>query len=73
VAAEIAPREEVLKDASGLMQIGVGGAAGGEYDTLRHDLPNPPLGPHDPLSAVTLAALVLTKDKGAPTGQAPRL
>ncbi len=50
-------------------QIGVGGAAGDEYDTHRHYPPNPSLGPHDPLTAVTLAALVLTKDKGAPTGQ----
>ncbi len=55
--------------ASGLMQIGIGGAAGDEYDTLRRYLPNPSLGPHDPLTAVTLAALVLTKDKGARTGQ----
>jgi hypothetical protein len=55
--------------ASGLMQIGVGGAAGDEYDTLRRYLPNPALGPHDPLTAVQLAALVLIKDKGAPTGR----
>lgn len=55
--------------ASGLMQIGVGGAAGDEYDALRHYLPNPALGPHDPLTAVQLAALVLIKEKGAPTGQ----
>lgn len=54
--------------ASGLMQIGVGGAAGDEYDALRHYLPNPTLGPHDPLTAVELAALVLIKEKGAPTG-----
>src|SRR5436305_14785346 len=46
--------------ASGLMQIGVGGAAGDEYDALRHYLPNPSLGPHDPPTAVELAALVLT-------------
>jgi len=52
--------------ASGLMQIGVGGAAGDEYDALRHYLPNPQLGPHDPTTAVQLAALVLTKDKRAP-------
>ena len=55
--------------ASGPMQIGVGGAAGDEYDALRHFLPDPSLGPHDPTTAVELAALVLIKDKGAPTGQ----
>jgi len=55
--------------ASGLMQIGVGGAAGDEYDSLRHYLPNPALGPHDPLTSVQLAALVLIKHKGAPTNQ----
>src|SRR5437660_1420168 len=55
--------------ASGPMQIGVGGAAGDEYDALRHYLPSPSLGPHDPTTAVELAALVLIKDKGAPTGQ----
>jgi hypothetical protein len=55
--------------ASGLMQIGVGGAAGDAYDTLRQYLPDPALGPHDPTTAVELAALVLIKDKGAPTGQ----
>jgi hypothetical protein len=55
--------------ASGPMQIGIGGAAGDEYDALRRYLPDPSLGPHDPTSAVELAALVLIKDKGAPTGQ----
>ena len=55
--------------ASGPMQIGVGGAAGDAYDALRHFLPNPALGPHDPTTAVELAALVLIKDKGAPTGR----
>ena len=55
--------------ASGPMAIGVGGAAGDAYDALRHYLPNPALGPHDPTTAVELAALVLIKDKGAPTGQ----
>jgi hypothetical protein len=55
--------------ASGPMQVGIGGAAGDEYDSLRHFLPDPLLGPHDPTTAVELAALVLTKDKGAPTGQ----
>ena len=55
--------------ASGLMQIGIGGAAGDAYDPLRQYLPNPALGPHDPTTAVQLAALVLIKDKGAPTGQ----
>jgi cell wall-associated NlpC family hydrolase len=51
--------------ASGPMQIGTGGAAGDEYDDLRHYLPNANLGPHDPRTAVELAALVLLKDKGA--------
>ena len=55
--------------ASGPMQVGIGGAAGDEYDQLRHFLPNPSLGPHDPTTAVELAALVLVNDKGAPTGQ----
>ena len=55
--------------ASGPMQIGVGGLAGDEYQSLRHYLPDPSLGPHDPPSAVELAALVLIKDKGAPTAQ----
>jgi hypothetical protein len=55
--------------ASGPMAIGVGGAAGDAYDALRHYLPNPALGPHDPTTAVELAALVLIKDKGAPTGK----
>ena len=59
--------------ASGPMQIGVGGgpcgSAGDEYDQLRQFLPDPSLGPHDPRTAVELAALVLIKDKRAPTGQ----
>jgi hypothetical protein len=55
--------------ASGPMQIGVGGLAGDEYQSLRHYLPDPSLGPHDPTTAVELAALVLIKEKGAPTGQ----
>lgn len=55
--------------ASGPMQIGVGGLAGSEYQSLRHYLPDPSLGPHDPTTAVELAALVLIRDKGAPTGQ----
>jgi hypothetical protein len=55
--------------ASGLMQIGIGGAAGDAYDPLRQYLPNPSLGPHDPTTAVELAALVLINDKRAPTGQ----
>jgi hypothetical protein len=55
--------------ASGPMQIGIGGAAGDEYDALRRFVPDPSLGPHDPMTAVELAALVLIKDKGAPTGQ----
>ena len=60
--------------ASGPMQIGVGsgpcGSAGDAYDSLRRYLPDPSLGPHDPTTAVELAALALIKDKGAPTGQA---
>ena len=55
--------------ASGPMQIGIGGAAGDEYDSLRRYLPDPSRGPHDPTTAVDLAALVLIRDKGAPTGQ----
>jgi hypothetical protein len=55
--------------ASGPMQIGVGGAAGDEYDALRQYLSNPAIGPHDPTTAVELAALVLIKDKGAPSGK----
>jgi len=57
--------------ASGPMQIGVGGLAGDEYQTLRHYLPadQQDLGPHDPTVAVELAALVLIHDKGAPTGR----
>lgn len=55
--------------ASGPMQIGVGGLAGDGYQSLRRYLPDPSLGPHDPTTAVELAALVLIKDKGAPTGQ----
>jgi hypothetical protein len=55
--------------ASGPMAIGVGGGAGDAYDALRHYLPDPALGPHDPTTAVELAALVLIKDKGAPTGK----
>jgi hypothetical protein len=55
------------------MQIGVGGGpsgtAGDEYDALRRHRSDPALGPHDPTAAVELAALVLIKDKGAPTGQ----
>jgi hypothetical protein len=51
--------------ASGPMQIGIGDAAGDEYDSPRRYLPNPSLGPHDPTTAVQLAALVLIKDKGA--------
>ena len=55
--------------ASGLMQIGIGGAAGDAYGPLRRYLADPSLGPHDPTTAIQLAALVLIKDKGAPTGQ----
>ena len=55
--------------ASGPMQIGVGGLAGDEYQSLRRYLPDSSLGPHDPTTAVELAALVLIRDKGAPTGQ----
>ena len=55
--------------ASGPMQVGVGGAAGDAYDQLRGSLPDPQLGPHDPTTAVELAALVLIKNKGAVPGQ----
>jgi hypothetical protein len=55
--------------ASGPMQIGVGGLAGNEYQSLRRYLPDPSLGPHDPTTAVDLAALVLIRDKGAPVRQ----
>jgi hypothetical protein len=55
--------------ASGPMQIGIGSASGDEYDALRRYLPDPSLGPHDPTTAVELAALVLIKDKGAPRGR----
>jgi len=59
--------------ASGPMQIGVGsgscGSAGDAYASLRRYLPDPALGPHDPETAVQLAALVLIKAKGAPTSQ----
>jgi hypothetical protein len=54
--------------ASGPMQIGTGGSAGPAYQALRHYLPDPALGPHDPTTAVELAALVLIKLKGAPQG-----
>jgi hypothetical protein len=57
--------------ASEPMQIGIG-AAGDEYDALPHFLSDPSLGPHDPTTAVQLAALVLIKDKGAPNRPADR-
>lgn len=52
--------------ASGLMQIGIGGASGDTYQRLQPYLANPQLGPHDPTTAVQLAALTLLKLKGAP-------
>ena len=52
--------------ASGLMQIGIGGASGDTYQRLQPYLSNPQLGPHDPTTAVQLAALTLLKLKGAP-------
>jgi hypothetical protein len=55
--------------ASGPMQIGIGGASSDNYDRLRRFLPDPSLGPHDPTTAVQLAALYLLKSAGAPTGQ----
>jgi hypothetical protein len=55
--------------ASGPMQIGIGGASTDNYDKLRRYLPDPSLGPHDPTTAVELAALYLIKLAGAPTGQ----
>jgi hypothetical protein len=63
------PGQANAAGASGLMQIGVGGAAGDAYDQLRDQLPDPELGPHDPTTAVEFAALVLIKDKGAVPGQ----
>jgi hypothetical protein len=65
----IGPGAANFAGASGPMQVGIGGAAGDEYDSLRHFLPGPALGPHDPTTSVELAALVLIKDKGAPTGR----
>jgi hypothetical protein len=55
--------------ASGPMQIGIGGASSDNYDRLRQFLPDPALGPHDPTTAVQLAALYLLKSAGAPTSQ----
>ncbi|MGO9792004.1 MAG: hypothetical protein ACLP8S_21635 [Solirubrobacteraceae bacterium] len=55
--------------ASGPMQIGIGGASTDNYDKLRRYLPDPALGPHDPTTAVQLAALYLIKFAGAPAGQ----
>jgi len=55
--------------ASGPMQIGVGGASSDNYDRLKQFLPDPSLGPHDPTTAVQLAALYLLKSAGASTGQ----
>ena len=56
--------------ASGPMQVGVGGAAGPAYQAVAQYLPpgQQGLGPHDPVAAAELAALVLIKLKGAPTG-----
>jgi hypothetical protein len=51
------------------MQIGIGGASSDNYDRLRRFLPDPSLGPHDPTTAVQLAALYLLRSAGAPTGQ----
>jgi hypothetical protein len=65
----IGPGVANFAGASGPMQVGVGGLAGDEYQALQRHLPDPSLGPHDPTTAVELAALVLIKDKGAPTGQ----
>ena len=55
--------------ASGPMQIGIGGASSDNYDRLRRFLPDPAMGPHDPTTAVQLAALYLIKSAGAQTGQ----
>ena len=62
------PGQANYAGASGPMQIGVGGAAGDEYQSPQQYLPDPQLGPHDPTTAVALAALVLIKHKGAPQG-----
>jgi hypothetical protein len=53
--------------AAGPMQIGTGGPAGDAYDQLKSLLGPGPVGTHDPTDAVELAALVLLKDKNAPT------
>jgi hypothetical protein len=67
-AGATGPGKANYAGASGPMQIGVGGAAGNEYQSLQEYLPDPQLGPHDPTTAVQLAALVLIKHKGAPQG-----
>ncbi len=63
------PESPTVVGASGPMQIGIGGASSDNYDRLRQSLPDPSLGPHDPTTAVQLAALYLLKSAGAPTGQ----
>jgi hypothetical protein len=51
------------------MQIGAGGVSSDTNDKLRCYVPDPSLGPHDPTTAVELAAVYLIKFAGAPTGQ----
>jgi len=53
--------------AAGPMQIGVGGAAGDEFDRVRVDANNDgSAGTHDPADAAAMAARILLQDKGAP-------
>lgn len=56
--------------AAGPMQIGVGGAAGDEFDRVKVDFGGDgKAGTHDPADAIAMAAVVLIKDKGAPRGK----
>jgi hypothetical protein len=54
------------------MQIGVGCLAGTEYRLLRRCPPDPSWGPHDPTTAVDLAALVLIRDKSSLAPETPQ-
>ena len=54
------------------MQIGIGGAAGDAYDPLRHYLPNPALGPHDPTTAVAARRARPDQGQGRPHRPADR-
>ena len=58
--------------AAGLMQIGIGGAAGNEWDAYGTDGDhNGHKDPHDPFDAVPAAAKVLRQGKGMPAAPAP--